>query len=92
MIELFHKAVNLTFLNGTMLELTFQDGQVKQYDMALLFAKYPQLEALKDRDLFQSGKLMGAYGIIWNDELDVEVETIYEDGVTVCLDRKHGKD
>jgi hypothetical protein len=26
---------------------------------------------------------MGAYGIIWNDELDVEVETIYEDGVTV---------
>ena len=26
---------------------------------------------------------MGAYGIIWNDELDIEVETIYEDGITV---------
>jgi ribosome-binding protein aMBF1 (putative translation factor) len=26
---------------------------------------------------------MGAYGIIWNDELDIEAETIYADGVTV---------
>jgi ribosome-binding protein aMBF1 (putative translation factor) len=26
---------------------------------------------------------MGAYGIIWNDDLDIETETIYEEGVTV---------
>jgi DNA-binding XRE family transcriptional regulator len=80
---MFHKAINLKFLEGTVLELTFRDGQVKQYDMAELFSKYPQLKALEDRKLFLSGKLMGAYGIIWNDELDVEAETIYEDGVTV---------
>lgn len=53
------------------------------YDMASLFSKHPQLEALKDRKLFLSGKLMGSYGIIWNDDLDIEAETIYEDGVTV---------
>jgi DNA-binding XRE family transcriptional regulator len=86
MIILFHKAVNLAFLEGTVLELTFQDGKVKQYDMASLFAKYPQLEALKDRKLFLSGKLMGAYGIIWNDELDIEAETIYEEGVTIRVE------
>jgi len=51
--------------------------------MAALFGKYPQLEALKDRQLFMSGKLMGSYGIMWNDELDIEAETIYEDGTTV---------
>ena len=51
--------------------------------MAVLFPKYPQLEALKNRELFLSGKLMGSYGIIWNDDLDIEAETIYEDGVTV---------
>ena len=65
------------------MELTFQNGEVKAYDMAVLFPKYPQLEALKDRELFLSGKLMGSYGIIWNDDLDIEAETIYEDGVTV---------
>lgn len=82
---MFHKAVDLTFGDGTVLELTFQSGEVKQYDMASLFAKYPMLEALKDRELFTSGKLMGAYGIIWNDDIDIETETIYEDGVTIRM-------
>lgn len=80
---MFHKAVKLDFLDGTVLELTFQSGEVKRYDMAALFPKYPQLEALKDRELFLSGRLMGAYGIIWNDELDIEAETVYQDGITV---------
>lgn len=80
---MFHKAVDLKFKESTVLEVKFQDGVVKQYDMAGLFFKYPQLEALKDRSLFTSGKLMGSYGIIWNDDLDVEVETIYEEGITI---------
>ena len=65
------------------MDLTFQDGKVKRYDMAVLFEKYPQLRALKSRELFLSGKLMGAYGIMWNDDLDIEAETIYEEGETV---------
>ena len=80
---MFHKAINLEFKEGTGLELTFQNGEVKAYDISALFEKYPQLEALKDRKLFLSGKLMGSYGICWNDELDIEAETIYEDGVSV---------
>ena len=66
--------------------MAFQDGSVKRYDIAALFAKYPQLEALRDRTLFTSGKLMGAYGIYWNDELDLEAETVYEDGTTVRME------
>ena len=80
---MFHKAINLEFKEGTCLELTFQNGEIKSYDMSVLFKKYPQLEALKNRELFLSGKLMGAYGIYWNDELDIEAETIYEDGTSV---------
>ena len=63
--------------------MTFRDGMVKQFDLAVLFDKYPQLKALKNRDLFLSGRLMGAYGIVWNENLDLEVETIYEEGVAV---------
>lgn len=84
---MFHKAISMQFLEGTTLEIVFQDGKVKRYDMASLFDKYPQLRALKDRSLFLSGKLMGAYGIIWNEDLDIEVETIYEDGITVREER-----
>ena len=79
---MFHKATDLKFKEGTVLEVTFQDGKVNQYDMAVLFKKYPQLHALENRDLFRSGELMG-YGIRWTDELDVETETIYEEGKTI---------
>lgn len=80
---MFHKAIKLEYKEGTTLELTFQDGKVKRYDMSALFGKYPQLTALRDRTLFTSGQLLGPYGIVWNDDLDIEAETIYEDGMTV---------
>ena len=79
---MFHKAIDLKFKEGTKLEVKFQDGLVKRYDMKVLFSKYPVFEALKDRELFEKGRLMG-YGIIWNDDLDLETETIYCDGVLV---------
>ena len=81
---MFHKAVDVKFKDGTVVEVTFQDGMVKQYDMMVLAKKYPQVAALKDRELFLSGKLMGHYGIIWNEEIDIEIEEIYECGETVC--------
>ena len=80
---MFHKALDLKLLEGTSLEVSFQDGVVKRYDMRVLFSKYPQLRQLEDRSLFLSGKMMRAYGIVWNDALDIETETIYEDGETV---------
>ena len=84
---MFHKAIKLEFNDGTKLAVTFQDGKVKQYDIESLFPKYPQLEQLKDRELFRSGKLVGAFGIVWNDELDLEVETVYEEGELIRQER-----
>ena len=83
---MFHKALQLQFKQGTKLQVKFQTGEIKEYDMSKLFKKYPQLEALKNRKLFLSGKLMGAYGIIWNEDLDIEVETIYEEGKTIKVE------
>ena len=79
---MFHKALDIQFLEGTAFEVTFQDGYVKRYDIAQLFEKYPQLKALEDRTLFLSGKLDGYYGIRWTDELDLETETVYQEGET----------
>ncbi|MBQ6752552.1 MAG: helix-turn-helix domain-containing protein [Clostridia bacterium] len=82
-VFMFHRAMSLEFLDGTSLKVRFQDGVIKSYDMKVLFKKYPQLKALKDRKLFTSGKLLSPYGIVWNDELDIETETIYQEGETV---------
>ena len=80
---MFHKAINLSFKEGTVVEVTFQDGMVKEYDLSNLILKYPQLNALHDRDFFTSGRLMGYYGIVWNDDIDLETETVYENGKTI---------
>ena len=84
---MLHKATKFELKEGTMLELTFQDGKVMQYDMSVLFEKYPQLCALNNRELFLSARLMG-YGIIWNDELDIETETIYEEGTEISTKKQ----
>ena len=63
--------------------MTFQDGKVKRYDMSVLFSKYSQLETLKNRTMSTSAEMLGPYGVVWNDDLDIEAETIYEDGETV---------
>ena len=83
---MFHRAVDLQFKDGTMIEVTFQDGKVFGYNMAKLYEKYPSLRALDDEEFFKTGKLMGL-GIIWNDELDIETETIYEEGVFLRMAR-----
>lgn len=75
-----HKAIKARMREGTTVEITFQDGKVMDYDMAGLFSKHPQLKKLENRDLFESGRLLGFYGVVWNDELDIDTETIYEEG------------
>lgn len=78
-----HSAGSLKILEGTVLEVSFKNGIVKQYDVSLLFDEYPQLTALQDRKVFESGRLLGSSGIYWSDELDIDAETVYNDGVTV---------
>ena len=76
---MLHRPIKLDYLEGTKLKMTFQDGKVKTYDMARLFERYPQTKALNNRKLFKSGKL-NVYGVIWNDDLDIDADTIYENG------------
>ena len=78
-------ATKVRFLDDVKLELTYQDGKIIRYDMSVMFSKFPQLEELRsNRDLFVRGHLdPGGYGVIWNDVLDFDTTSIYEDGEVV---------
>lgn len=76
-------AIKLFIKERTTFDLIFLDGKAKRYDILSLSDKFPQLLALKDRKLFKKGKLMGFGGVVWNDELDIGTETVYEEGVDV---------
>ena len=79
----FIQAIKLVLKEGTTFDLYFLDGTVKRYDILSLSDKFPQLNALKDRKLFLQGKLPGWGGVIWNDDLDIGCETVYEEGMDV---------
>lgn len=77
------EAIKLVLKEGTTFDLYFLDGMVKRYNILSLAEKFPALNALKDRKLFEQGKLLGWGGVIWNDELDVSSETVYKYGKDV---------
>ena len=77
------EAIKLVLKEDTTFDLYFLDGVVKRYDILSLSDKFPQLNALKDRNLFLKGKLLGWGGVVWNDELDIDSETVYEEGMDV---------
>ena len=77
------KSIKLVLKEGTTFDLYFIDGVVKRYDILSLADKFPQLNVLKNRDLFLKGKLLGWSGVYWNDELDIECDTVYEEGEDV---------
>lgn len=78
----FHRAIRLRFKDGVKVEVTFEDGKVILFDMSQMYDKYPVMRALEDRTLFESGKL-NYYGIIWNDDIDFDTESIYREGTIV---------
>ena len=41
------------------------------------------MNALKKRSLFEQGRLLGWGGVVWNDDLDISSETVYEEGIDV---------
>ena len=84
-----YMALKVEFLEDVTLQMTFQDGKVVRYDMSQMFEKYPQLEELRrNRKLFESGHLdLTGFAVIWNDELDFDATSIYDDGEVVgCVE------
>jgi DNA-binding XRE family transcriptional regulator len=77
------KAIKLILKEDTTFDLFFYDGTVKRYDILSLSDKFPQLNELKDRKLFLKGHLLGWGGVVWNDDLDVSSETVYDEGKDV---------
>lgn len=80
------RANRITIKDGSKFELRFLDGTVKEYDVSILFDRFPVFEKLKDRSLFEQAHLdipTAAYGIIWNDEIDLSVEEVWCNGKTI---------
>ena len=85
---MFVKITSLVTLPGYNLLVGFATGEFKQFDLKPIIAKYEPFKALELTDgLFEQAKIdVGGFGVVWNDELDLDSSAIYERGVALTVD------
>ena len=79
---MIHRIKNIAPASGFILRVQFYEGIVKTYDMSPLFDQMPIFRQLKTNlDLFNAVSVdTGGYGIVWNDELDLSCDELWENG------------
>ena len=81
---MFHKIKNVSPLPDFKLSVQFSEGVTKIYDMNPLFEKLPVFSALKESEEFSGATVdVGGYGIVWNDDLDLSCDELWDNGVEI---------
>ncbi|MBO5306050.1 MAG: DUF2442 domain-containing protein [Clostridia bacterium] len=82
---MFHKVKNVFALPEYKLSVQFSEGVTKIYDIKPLFEQLPSFVDLKNnpQEFTCVSVDVGGYGIVWNDELDLSCDELWENGVRV---------
>lgn len=77
---MFHKIKNVKALKDYVLEVTFENDIIKFYDVSSLFEKWPIFQNLITiSGLWEQVRVdKGGYGILWNDEIDLSCDELWE--------------
>lgn len=79
---MFYKIKQITTRDNYILKAVFEDGTEKEYGIKPLFAEIPEFDDLRTiRGLFEQVRVdVGGYGIIWNSNIDLSADEIWEHG------------
>ena len=81
---MFHKIKNVTALPDYKLSVQFSEGVTKIYNVKELIKNNLMFQNLQDEELFYRVKVdVGGYGIIWNDNIDISCDELFENGETI---------
>ena len=77
-----HRIIEVKTLENFVVSVVFQDGTEIVYDVRKLFSKYPQFLIFESNvELFKKVQVdVGGCGILWNDDLDLSSEEIWDNG------------
>lgn len=78
-----HRINTVKPLENFVVSVIFQNGVEKEYDIRQLFSNFPQFKQFESMTgLFEQVKVdTGGYGISWNDELDLDAEELWCNGI-----------
>jgi len=82
---MFHKIKSVVPLSDYRLSVQFSEGITKIYDISPLFERISIFKALKvTQGLFADVSVdVGGHGIVWNDEIDLSCDELWENGKEV---------
>lgn len=82
---MFHKIKSVASLPDFELSVQFSEGVTKLYDIKPLFDRISAFQYLKDNPAeFECVTVdTGGYGIIWDDDLDLSCDELWDNGVVV---------
>jgi len=81
---MFHKINSVNILPDYKLSVQFAEGVTKVYDVKPLMQRYNAFKALENAELFSSAEVdVGGYGVIWNDDIDISCDELFENGEPV---------
>ena len=82
---MFHKIKAVSPLPDFCLSIQFAEGVTKIYEVEHLFNKWASFKTLQESpELFSEVEVdVGGYGIIWNDNLDLSCDELFENGKTI---------
>lgn len=82
---MFHKVNAVNALPDYRLSVQFAEGVTKIYDVKPLIDNREPFKVLKNsQELFYDVEVdVGGYGVIWNDDLDLSCDELFENGKTI---------
>lgn len=82
---MFHKVKSVAPLSNFTLSVQFSEGVTKLYDLKPLFERIPAFLYLNENPAEYDcvSVDVGGYGIVWNDELDLSCDELWENGTVV---------
>ena len=79
---MFHKIKKVYPLADYKLKVQFAEGVTKVYDLTPLFDKYPMFH-MPETVFSEVTVDVGGFGIIWNDDLDLSCNELWDNGTVV---------
>lgn len=83
-----HHIARATMINNEILQAVFLGGEVIQYNLRQMVSAFPQfLDIINNPSLAANISTdIGGYGVSWNDELDIDAETIWANGTLIYIE------
>lgn len=81
---MFHKIKSVSPLPEYKLSIQFSEGVTKIYDVKPLFERIGIFKSIENNERFIDVCVdVGGYGIVWNDELDLSCDELWDNGTEV---------